>query len=210
MCTVNVARAAFSHFPPFYLVRLRRWGSWEALEHNNDKVHPWMALSSESKALNHTWAAEESQAMSLDKEKTDEVRKLRFCWTTKTPKNNFGKLYGAGWSFSAKARRELRGPLVWGPGNSLKRMLAQLYSRIGCDQRRPLWAVVWPGWRGVVWQAIPRRQKGHREQALRKSLSVQPMKTGGARRPGFKSRPHHIWCDLENIIWHLWASVSCS
>lgn len=117
-------------------------------------------------------------------------------------KNNFGRSHNVGLALFCQARRELRGPSVWGLGNSLKRWWPSY-----TWSKRTLWAVVW------LWDSgtsYPEGQKGHGEQDLRKSLSVHSMKTARARGPKFKSRPHHIWCDLENITWHLWPSVSGS
>lgn len=74
------------------------------------------------------------------------------------------------WPFSAKARRELRGPLGWGLGNSLKRMMAQLYSMVGHDQRRP--CELWHD-HGTVGQAIILRG----ERAWRTGLEKESLST---------------------------------
>lgn len=77
------------------------------------------------------------------------------------------------WPFSATAKRELRGPLVWGLGNSLERMMAQLYSMAGHDQRRPC-----ERWRdhGVVGQAVLRGQKGHGNRTWERVSQYIPWK----------------------------------
>lgn len=107
------------------------------------------------------------------------------------------------WPSSAKTMGEIRGPLVWRLLNSLKRMMVQLYSMGGLVKEGLVNC-------GMTWGSVTsctEEQKGHVEEDLRKSLSYIQWKQLELEDLGLNP---DIWYDPENIMWHLWASVSCS